>query len=192
MRKTRVAHTGAVLLTLGGLSLLGEQAYLAAKAAVARALITRAFAAHLADGAVHPPWPWADHHPLAELCVDRLGVRRHVLAGASGSSLAFGVGHVDGTTPPGQSGNCALAGHRNTVFRFLQELIVGDTVRLVTARGERRFLVADCLVVTRETSSPLDSTSGDRLTLITCYPFDALRSGPMRYVVICLPLPAVD
>ena len=51
---------------------------------------------HLADGEAHPPWRWADTSPIARLEVPRLGVRRVVLAGATGAVLAFGPGHIHG------------------------------------------------------------------------------------------------
>jgi len=122
MSRGRLILLGSLLLIgVGGL-LLGRHGYLAAKAVVADRLIDRAFLAHLADGRIHRPWGWADMHPIAVLEVGRLGVRRTVLRGASGESLAFGVGHVDGTAPPNAPGNCVLAGHRDRAFAFLADL----------------------------------------------------------------------
>jgi sortase A len=175
-----------VLLGVGSL-LLGEQGYLKVKARLAEILIGRAFAAHLEDGRPHPPWPWADMHPIARLDVARLGVRRLVLSGASGSSMAFGPGHIDGTSPPGGPGNCVLAGHRDSWFAFLEHLERGDRIVLEGRRGARRYVVEETVVTSVTDASVLEPTDRPRLTLVTCWPFGGLRSGPLRYVVVCSP-----
>ena len=159
----------ALVLASAGGGLLAEQAYLTAKARVAEVLIRRAFEAHLLDGAAHRPWGWADMHPVAQLEVPRLGVVRTVLAGASGSSLAFGPGHIDGTAAPNAAGNCALAGHRDGSFAFLRDLLVSDMRDVDLLRP----------------------TEDSRVTLITCYPFHGLRRSDLRYVVV-LQRSAVD
>ncbi len=135
-------------------------------------------------GAAMPrPWPWADTHVVARLVAPAHGVDLLVLAGASGRTLAFGPGHHDGSALPGTSGNVVLAGHRDTHFRFLQELAHGDVLELRTPAGVlRRYRVnATAIVDHRDLALPRDASM---LTLVTCYPFDAFASGgPLRYVV---------
>jgi sortase A len=174
-------------LFAAGAFLLTEQGWLAAKACLAEVLIDRALAAHLRDGAAHRPWSWADMHPIARLEVPRLGVRRAVLSGATGSSLAFGPGHVDGTAPPNARGNCAVAGHRDSWFAFLEELRVGDRLYLRTHGHTERYVVQDLIVATKWDSQFLAPAEKLRLTLITCYPFGGLRRSDLRYVVVCRP-----
>jgi len=174
----------ALVLASAGGGLLAEQAWLTAKAQLAEVLIRRAFAAHLRDGAPHRPWDWADMHPVARLEVPRLGVLRTVLTGASGSSLAFGAGHVDGTAPPNATGNCALAGHRDGSFAFLDDLRVGDDLILRTHSGSVRYEVQDLLVTDMRDVGLLQPTEDPRLTLITCYPFHGLTRSELRYVVV--------
>jgi len=189
---TFVSRAGAALplalLALGGL-LLSDQLRLRVKAHAASLLVDAAFEAHLEDGAVHPPWGWADTHPVARLEAPRLGVRRTVLSGASGSSLAFGPGHVHGSASPNARGNCVLAGHRDSWFAFLEELRLGDRILLRT-RGElREYRVAELRVVSMWDLSPTEATARARLTMITCYPFSGLVSSPWRYVVRSEPVP---
>ncbi len=178
----------AGFLTLAlGLGLVGEQGYLAVKAKLAERLIDRAYAAYLEDGAAHPPWSWADTHPVGRLGVPRLGVRRTLLAGASGTSLAFGPGHIDGTAAPNTTGNCCVAGHRDTSFAFLGELRVGDVLWLETRRVRLHYRVTERSVVSMWDSEVLDRTATPRLTLITCWPLDAWAPGPDRLVVVAEP-----
>ena len=115
MKAHRTLCLAALLLAGTGLSLLAGQAHLKSKALLADWLIDRAYSGYLFDGRAHRPWAWADTHPIARIEVPRLGLRRTILAGASGSSLAFGLGHVSGTAFPGERGNCAIAGHRDSI-----------------------------------------------------------------------------
>jgi sortase A len=174
-------------LVLGGL-LLGEQAWLAAKAELAERLIDGAFAEHLIDGKPHRPWSWADTYPVARLAVPRLRVQRTVLTGASGSSLAFGPGHVDGSATPNGRGNCVLAGHRDSWFAFLERLRVGDELVVETFDGARRYRVSGIGIHSMWDAEVAGPTDDDRLTLVTCYPFGSLAGGTRRYVVTCRPV----
>ena len=67
----------------------------------------------------------------------RSDVDELVLAGASGRTLAWGPGHLDGSAPPGAAGNAVLSAHRDTHFRFLQRVVPGDP--LVDRARERRY-----------------------------------------------------
>jgi sortase A len=73
----------------------------------------------------------------AILVVPRLGLRVPVAEGVSKRDVLDKgyVGHYPGTGRPGQAGNFALAGHRNThgePFRHLPRLRRGDTVEVET------------------------------------------------------------
>lgn len=180
------------LTSLGvGLGLLGEQAWLEIKGRLADVLIRRALAAHLSDGTPHPPWGWADMHPIAMLHVPRLVVRRPVLTGASGESMAFGLGHIDGTPAPNASGNCVVAGHRDGACAFLEHVQIGDVVRLETPDRCRRYVVTDTAVVSMHDGRILEPTDEPQLTLVTCYPFGSLRPSALRFAVRCQAMDAV-
>ncbi len=176
----------AALLLAAGVGLLGRDAYLEAKGWLAGRMIDEALVTHLADGRPHPPWSWADFAPVARLDVPRLGVRRAVLSGAAGESLAFGLGHIDGTARPGGGGNCVLAGHRDSWAAFLGDLRAGDEILIESFAGRDCFVVACTRIVDRRDLSPLEPGDGERLTLVTCYPFRGLTPGDERYVVECL------
>ncbi|MBT5265495.1 MAG: class GN sortase [Rhodospirillaceae bacterium] len=185
--------TGGVALGLGlvGLWQLGDGAATLAKATLSGPLINHAWAATRETGSATRPWPWADTWPVARLSFPRLARHVPVLSGADGSSLAFGPGHVAGTAAPGEPGSVAIAAHRDTHFNFLKDVEPGDRIELEPADGPvMRYRVTGTAVVDSRTtgltpaSEAEDAAEGYRLTLITCYPFDALEAGgPMRYLV---------
>ena len=109
-----------------------------------------------------------------------------VLAGASGRTIAFGPGHVDGTPLPGAAGNSVIGGHRDTHLAFLRHVRRGETITVERADGIRTdYRIIELDVLDRRDTWVTKNEGPSRLTLITCWPFDALRAGgPQRYVVI--------
>jgi sortase A len=153
---------------------------------VAQALVRHAWRETLAGDGDTRPWPWADTRPVARLLVPGRDVDTFVLAGASGRTLAFGPGHLEGTPRPGEPGNAVVSGHRDTHFSFLRHLARGDEIVVEGPDGRRRrYAVAATRVVDRRDVWVVADAGDTRLTLVTCYPFDAIRpGGPLRYVVI--------
>ncbi len=95
---------------------------------------------------------------------------------------------MDGTAPPGAPGHSLLSGHRDTHFRFLDKLVPGDEIRVQGADGAwRAYRVRGSQVVDARRAWMLADDGAPRLTLVTCYPFDAIvPGGPLRYVVSAL------
>jgi len=175
----------ALLLAVGAWQ-VGEGVWIHAKAWVAQALIARAWSRTLAGEVRVKPWPWADTWPVARLSVPHLGVERYVLAGPHGAALAFGPGHAEGTATPGASGNSMIGGHRDTHLAFLAKLRPGDRIDIERADGGRvTYRVGAASVLDRREVSVASQEGPTRLTLVTCYPFDAWRAGgTQRYVLI--------
>lgn len=184
----RVALSCAALLSaVAGAGLLGGQLYLDAKARLAEYLLARALDATLAEGRPQRPWPGADLKVLGALELPDQSLVRPVLSGAGGGSLAFGAGHLSGSARPGERGRCVIAGHRDRAFRCLAELAMGDRVLLRGPEGTNSYRVVAHRVVDESENWVADPGLGDGLTLITCWPFGALRPGPKRYIVFCEP-----
>lgn len=177
----------AALLTvsLAGVGTAGTGAWICLKAQMAQYLIERAWHQNEFAGDSIRPWPWADTSVLARLRVPALEIEQYVLAGAHGQALAFGPGHLSGTSLPGEPGNSVVAGHRDTQFRFLRDLELGDEIFFDLPHGRTvRYRVRDVRVTTDTDLRPLAQRPDTWLTLITCYPFDALRAGgPLRFIV---------
>jgi len=164
---------------------LGQGAYIPAKAWLAQELMQRAWVRAGAGEERATPWPWADTWPVARLTAKQRDVDLIVLAGGSGRTLAFGPGHLSASAMPGETGNAIIGGHRDTHFQFLRNVEVGELLGMETTRGQRHIykVVGVDIVDSRKGSLVLD-TDAAMLTLVTCYPFDALEAGgPLRYVV---------
>jgi len=123
----------------------------------------------------------------AELRVPARGIRLLVLKGNSGRNLAFGPVLLDGS-----GRDRVINGHRDTHFRFLQQLQPGDLLHLFDREGSRWFVAGDFEVVDSRSHRLVIDHNAERLSLVTCYPFDSpVAGGPLRYVVTAYPLPAV-
>ena len=174
----------AALLALGFWN-LGQGAYIPAKAWLAQELMQRAWLRVTAGEDRAAPWPWADTWPVARLRAENRDVDLIVLEGGSGRTLAFGPGHLSASALPGEAGNSVIAGHRDTHFAFLRDVQMGELLGVETMRGEHHLyeVVSADIVDARRGSLILD-TDLSVLTLVTCYPFDAVEAGgPYRYVV---------
>jgi sortase A len=172
------------LLALIGLVLFGQGAYIHAKALVAQVLLERAFTKAVATGRETKPWSWADTWPVARIEVKRIGASTIVLAGSSGQALAFGPGHVEFTPDAGERGVAVYSAHRDTHFRFLKDVKIGDEIDVTRRDGKIFRYRADASSVVRFDASGIDPlTDAYELVLSTCFPFDAITPGPERYLL---------
>lgn len=174
----------AFLVALGGWQ-IARGAWIQAKAWLAQVLVAQAWQRTLAGETQVKPWPWADTWPVARLSVPSLGIERYVLEGTDGATMAFGPGHLRGTALPGAAGNSVVTGHRDTHFAFLRELAPGMTMVIQTPDGAHHLYAVRQTRVLDQSDGWVAAQEGPaRLTLVTCFPFDALRAGgAARYVV---------
>lgn len=181
----RAGRTVFWLALAAATAALATGSWIPAKAGLAQILLERAWAATRSGRVDARPWPWADTVPIARLSIPELGASWIVLAGASGSNLAFAPSHLDGSALPGETGVTVIAGHRDTHFERLGELDPGMEIALENGRGEiSRYTVTGSEIVDSRTMRLRLDAESPVLVLTTCYPFDALTAGgPLRYLV---------
>jgi sortase A len=126
-----------------------------------------------------PPGPAT----VGEIEIPAAGLATRVLEGDDARILRLGVGHIPGTAVPGPSGNVGLAAHRNTFFRGLRKVQVGDEIKFVTKVGTFRYRVVSLRVVLPSAVEVLAPTQQPTLTLVTCFPFDYVGDAPERLIV---------
>jgi len=176
--------TIAALIALG-VALLAAGFWLPAKAELAQHLLNRAWQRTTAGDAAARPWPWADTHPVARLTLPGGAEPLTVLDGASGRNLAFAPALMDGSAAPGESGVSVIAGHRDTHFRPLAALAIGDALTLERPDGSVFvYEVTDLDVVDSERAELRLDADESIVVLVTCWPFEAIDvGGSWRYVV---------
>ena len=120
---------------------------------------------------------------IGEIEVPRLRLKAIVVQGDSHTILRRAVGHIPETALPGNPGNVAIAGHRDTFFRPLRNIRMGDAITLKTPAGAFQYVVESTQVVPASDVTVLNALNGRTLTLITCFPFNYVGPAPNRFVV---------
>lgn len=183
LKRSLLPAVGMVLIAMG-LALSCQGIWIHAKAFAAQILLERAFSESIETGAPVKPWDWADTWPVARIEVPRLDESAIALKGASGQALAFGPGHLDNTPMAGERGTAVYAAHRDTHFAFLKNIEKNDQILVTRSDGKTvSYRVSDMTVVRWDEAKIALDREGRHLVLATCYPFDAITPGPLRYLV---------
>jgi len=113
---------------------------------------------------------------FGKLEIPRLDMKVMVMEGDESRILQLGAGHIPGTP-------MAIAGHRDTFFRPLKDIKLSDRIRFTTPENTTEYRVVSTKIVAPNDTWVLDDKSGDKLTLITCYPFYYVGPAPKRFIV---------
>ncbi len=169
----------------------GDSLWISGKAVVAQVLIKGAWEDTLETGAEQKPWAWADTWPVAAIHFPSQNEKLYALAGSHGSSLAFGPGHLDGTALPGEQGTKVFSAHRDTHFRFLEHVAIGEVFNIQQKDGRwQHYRVADTRIVDIDSAPWVIDPASNEVQLVTCYPFNSMAPNPTkRYIVVGLPIP---
>ncbi|XQY93142.1 class D sortase [Metabacillus sp. HB246100] len=106
-----------------------------------------------------------------------------IYEGTDEDTLKKGIGHVSSTPLPGDDSNSVLAGHRDTFFRELDQLVVGDKLIVKRDNTYLLFKIKKLRIVDKQDSTVLVPKPRKTLTLTTCYPFAFIGPAPLRYIV---------
>lgn len=179
-----ILRSVSLVLLIVGVAALGYVAYVIVNAQLFQAVESR----KLQRVAAQPefrvePRIVTEGDVIGQIEVPRLGLSAIVVQGDSDDILRRAVGHIPETALPGQTGNIALAGHRDTIFRPLRDVRVGDVITLKTSAGNRTYQVNFTEVVPPTDVEILQSRGENELTLITCFPFHYIGHAPNRFVV---------
>ena len=123
------------------------------------------------------------HDVIGRLAIPRLHVSAVVLEGDDDAAMRFGAGHVPWTPLPAHPGNVGIAAHRDTVFRRLRDIAIRDDIQFATPEGSFHYRVTSTEIVRPQDTGVLDSSGGEELTLVTCYPFSYIGPAPLRFIV---------
>jgi LPXTG-site transpeptidase (sortase) family protein len=137
-----------------------------------------------------------DGSPYPAIFIPSAGISEYIIESrleASGwrvDHLGNRVGHLEGTTPIGNSGNIVLAGHIEnseglpSVFSQLGQLEVGAAVTLSQGAVVHQYAVSEVRVVASDDLSVVYDLGDDRLTLITCTGYNFLTDVYDERIVV--------
>ncbi|WP_163538659.1 class D sortase [Gracilibacillus sp. YIM 98692] len=120
---------------------------------------------------------------IGQLTISSLDLAYPVVQGTHENELEHGIGHFAGSMLPGQGGHVLLSGHRDTVFRKLEHLEIGDQMTFETPYGDFVYEATGFDIVPADDRTVAVPKDYESLTLTTCYPFDYIGDAPDRYVV---------
>lgn len=120
---------------------------------------------------------------IGSLSIPRIKSFEAIIEGTGEKELKRGVGHYVGSVIPGVSDNSVLAGHRDSVFRRLGELKIGDLITVKNDYGTFVYEVHKIRIVSANDRTVIVPTKDAVLTLSTCYPFRFIGNAPKRYIV---------
>ena len=120
---------------------------------------------------------------IGSLSIPRIKSFEAIIEGTGEKELKRGVGHYVGSVIPGVSDNSVLAGHRDSVFRRLGEVKIGDLITVKNDYGTFVYKVHKIRIVNANDRTVIVPTKDAVLTLSTCYPFRFIGNAPKRYIV---------
>lgn len=120
---------------------------------------------------------------VGKIRIARIGVNGTIREGADDDTLRIAVGHIEGTSLPGEGPNVGLAAHRDSFFRPLEKIRKDDVIEVTTQKGTFRYKVVGTEIVLPTDVQVLDPTPDPEVTLVTCYPFVNVGPAPQRFIV---------
>jgi sortase A len=121
---------------------------------------------------------------VGDLIIPKLGAILPIIEGTDPDELEKGVGHFAQSVLPGEKDNSVLSGHRDTVFRNVGKLKVGDQLVTKTSAGVFTYKIVKMWITTEDDRTVIVSHKGKQiLTITTCYPFNWIGPAPQRYII---------
>jgi sortase A len=121
--------------------------------------------------------------------IPALEAKLPIIEGTNPDELRRGVGHFYTSKYPTDNDQIVLSGHRDTVFRDLGKLEIGDTFIMRLPYGEFTYEIYGTEIVDKYNQDVIKSTSpNEELVLSTCYPFSNVGGAPDRYIVYAKPI----
>ena len=127
--------------------------------------------------------------PLGLLLIDDLNIQVPIYNGTEEHILDRGAGRIKGMAKMNENGNLGVSAHRDSFFRGLKDIELGDVILVQSAHGVEKYAVSNINIVPKDDISVLAPVDQKTLTLVTCYPFYHVGAAPERFIVTALPTP---
>ena len=181
-----------LFITLGcGLIILGlfgiaKASLMPIKAIIGQHYLEVAWKDSLKNNKLSKPWKSADFYMIGELIIPKLKISRVILNSVSGEALTWSIGRINNIGSSAKNGPIILAGHRDSHMQFMSKLNIGDKIELMMTDGVLKTYEISKLDITDKPELKISNISinHDSLILTTCWPFNASKSGPQRYIIM--------
>ncbi|EKN65025.1 hypothetical protein BABA_21721 [Neobacillus bataviensis LMG 21833] len=145
----------------------------------------------IAEQQAEPPTKKAENSPppsmgdtVGLLTIPKIKSELAIVEGTNPDDLEKGVGHYKGSYFPGDQGQIVLSGHRDTVFRKLGELNIGDSLKMQMPYGNFTYEITKTKIVKSDDTSIITlQNQQEELIVTTCYPFRYVGNAPKRYII---------
>jgi len=131
---------------------------------------------------LYPVYP-VEGDNIGSFIIPSLDLEMPIFQGTGDKELKKGIGHFIQSVLPGESDNSVLSGHRETAFRKIGDLVIGDIIIVETSAGIFTYEVSGTRIVDKDDKTVIVPTDHGVLTMSTCYPFNYLGPAPDRYIV---------
>ncbi len=112
---------------------------------------------------------------IGRISIPALGIKNYyVWEDTTSSSMSKGVGHFTSTSV--WNGNVGIAGHNRGakyIIGSIKDLEAGDKITYTTSQGTRTYAVETVAKIRNDDWSYLETTSDNRITLVTCVAGDS-------------------
>ena len=173
------------LLVIGGGYFAYEGLKIELKAKIAQVLLQQAWNKTLQTGKAYQPWPSFDGKLILLLEIPSHNISQVVLNSTSGQSLAFGPSFHEESFLPHERKVTIISSHRDSHGDYIKKLQLGEEIKLQDQYKKwHSYIIDDFFIINVQEEKITMENNNQHLLLVTCYPFDAIRSGtPYRYVV---------
>ena len=185
MKRKAIILSLIFLLVIGGGYFAYEGLKIELKAKVAQVLLQHAWNKTLQTGKYYQPWPSFDGKPILLLEIPSHNISQIVLSGTSGQSLTWGPSwHLESFLPHEQKVTI-ISSHRDSHGVYIKKLQLGEEIKLQDQYKKwHSYIIDDFFIINVQEEKITMENNDQHLLLVTCYPFDEIRSGtPYRYVV---------
>ncbi|HAT85205.1 MAG TPA: hypothetical protein DCS30_04130 [Rhizobiales bacterium] len=102
----------------------------------------------------------------------------------SGDGLAFGPVLLNQSAQPGNNGSTIISAHRDTHFKVLKDIEIGEKLSLTLADGQKFDYEITQSRIARWDQSGLSADGYEpELVLTSCWPFDSITPTDQRFIL---------
>ena len=106
-----------------------------------------------------------------------------VMPDVNEKTLKNNIGWLPSSSLPGEDGLCVLMGHRDTDFKILQFVSVGDELIVKKNNSDFTYTVTEIIIVSSDKELRFEATFDSTLVLVTCYPFHYIGHAPEKVAI---------